>query len=298
MNIIPERLRKGDTIGLVAPAGPVIPEEIQPAIRMLRESGFGVIEGANLYKKQDYLAGSDEERLNDLHFMFLQDHVKAVFCVRGGYGTPRLLAKIDYDLIKKNPKIISGYSDITALMLAIHEVTGLVVFHGQMARGVTDAEDKNINSLLDLLSSDVNRNIGLNEEQVLRGGKGSGKILGGNLSLISSLAGTPYLPSLNGNILLIEDRGEPLYRIDRMLTQLKLNGMLDNPGGVIIGNFIDCGDILDINRLIVSFIPDDCPVYSGFPIGHGDENRAIPIGAEAVLDNDELSLSFNQACVK
>ncbi|MFC1838895.1 LD-carboxypeptidase [Thermodesulfobacteriota bacterium] len=298
MNIIPERLRQGDTIGLVAPAGPVTPEEIQPTIRMLKDRGFSVMEGANLYKNQEYLAGSDEERLHDLHFMFHQDHVKALFCVRGGYGTPRLLEKIDYDLIKKNPRIIAGYSDITALMLAIHKVTGLVVFHGQMARGVTDVEDRNINSLLELLSSDGNIKIELNVEHVLRGGKARGKLLGGNLSLISSLAGTPYLPSLNGNILLIEDRGEPLYRIDRMLTQLKLNGLLDNPGGVIIGNFIDCGDILDINRLVISFIPDGCPVYSGFPIGHGDENRAIPIGAGAVLDTDELSLSFTRACVK
>jgi muramoyltetrapeptide carboxypeptidase len=265
---------------------------------MLKERGFGVMEGANLYKKQDYLAGSDEERLNDLHFMFLQDHVKAIFCARGGYGTSRLLEKIDYDLIKKNPKIIAGYSDITALMLAIHKITGLVVFHGQMARGVTDAEDRNINSLLELLSSDSNLKIELDKEHVLRGGKARGKLLAGNLSLISSLAGTPYLPSLNGNILLIEDRGEPLYRIDRMLTQLKLNGLLDKAGGVIIGNFIDCGDILDINRLILSFMPDGCPVYSGFPIGHGDENRAVPIGAEAVLDIDELSLSFARACVK
>lgn len=298
MNIIPERLRKGDTIGLVAPAGPVTPEEIQPTIRLLEERGFSVVEGENLYKRQDYLAGSDEERLNDLHFMFNQDHIKALFCARGGYGTPRLLEKIDYGLIKKNPKIIAGYSDITALMLAIHEVTGLVVFHGQMARGVKDVQDGNINSLMELLSSEGNIKIKLNEEQIINGGKARGKLLGGNLSLISSLAGTPYLPSLDGNILLIEDRGESLYRVDRMLTQLKLNGMLDNPGGIIIGNFIDCGDVLDINRLVVSFIPDDCPVYSGFPIGHGDENLAIPMGLEAVLDMDELSLSFPQACVK
>jgi muramoyltetrapeptide carboxypeptidase len=257
-----------------------------------------VVEGANLYKKQGYLAGSDEERLNDFHSMFLQDHIKAVFCARGGYGTPRLLKKIEYDLIKKNPKIIAGYSDITALMLAVHEVTGLVVFHGQMARGVTDVEDRNIKSLLELLSSEGNIKIELNEEKIVSRGKARGKLLGGNLSLISSLVGTSYLPSLDGNILLIEERGEPLYRIDRMLTQLKLNGMLDNPGGVIIGNFIDCGDILDINSLVVSFIPDGCPVYSGFPLGHGDENRAIPIGAEAVLDIDKLSLSFTQACVK
>lgn len=224
--------------------------------------------------------------------------LKPFFCARGGYGTPRLLEKIDYDLIKKNPKIIAGYSDITALMLAIHEITGLVVFHGQMARGVTDVEDGNINSLLELLSSEGNIKIKLNEEQIINGGKARGKLLGGNLSLISSLAGTPYLPSLDGNILLIEDRGEPLYRVDRMLTQLKLNGVLDNPGGVIIGNFLDCGDILDINSLVVSVMPDDCPVYSGFPIGHGDENLAIPMGLEAVLDMDELSLSFTQACVK
>jgi len=297
LTIIPKRLKQGDTIGLIAPAGPVIPEEIQPTIQILKDKGYRVIESAHLYKRQGYLAGSDEERLLDLHFMFLQSDVKAVFCARGGYGTPRLLEKIDYDLIKKNPKIIVGYSDITALMLAIYQITGLVVYHGPMARGVTDVDDKNVSGLLDLLSHNGEIKIDLNEENILRGGKAKGRLLGGNLSLISSLAGTPYLPSFNDNILLIEDRGESLYRIDRMLTQLKLNGLFDNLGGVIIGDFVDCGKISDINNLIIDLIPGNCPVYTGFPVGHGDENRALPMGMEAVLDMDELSLSFTEACV-
>lgn len=298
MNIIPERLLQGDLIGVIAPAGPVTPPEIQPAIQILRERGYKVLEGPHLYRRQGYLAGSDEDRLDDLHLMFRHGEVKAVLCARGGYGTPRLLEKIDYDLIRQNPRILIGYSDITALLLAVYHRTGLVVYHGPMAKGMAAASQDNIDLLLGLLSSGSNTGFELDQRNVLRGGKARGRMLGGNLSMLASLAGTSFLPSFKSRIMLIEERGEPLYRIDRMLTQLRLSGVLDGLEAVIAGNFIDCGDIMDVNNLIIDLIPGACPVYSGFPIGHGDDNRVLPLGVEAVLDTEGLYLSITEACVK
>lgn len=285
-------LRKGDIIGIIAPASPVTNEETQPAIQIIKQQGYTVLEGDHLYDTQGYLAGRDEDRLNDLHEMFRNNNIKAVLCARGGYGTPRLLDKVDYDLIKENPKLFIGYSDITALLLAIYHKTGLVVWHGPMLRGTEGRED-NISNLLNILSSGGVIKSGLTAENVLKKGKARGRLLGGNLSLISSLLGTPYMPSLEGVILFIEDKGEPLYRIDRMLTQLKLAGVLEGVRGLIAGEFKDCVDTQEINRLLFETVSRDCPVYTGFPAGHGKENHPLPFGVEAELDTESLTFNVN-----
>jgi muramoyltetrapeptide carboxypeptidase len=265
-------------------------DEIQPAINIIKQQGYTVIEGNHLYDAQGYLAGSDEDRLNDLHEMFHNNNVKAILCARGGYGTPRLLDKIDYDLIKENPKLFIGYSDVTAILLAVFHKTGLAVWHGPMLRSVEGRED-NLNKLLNLLSSGGKIHFGLNADNVTNNGKARGILLGGNLSLITGLIGTPFMPSFKDSILFLEDRGEPLYRIDRMVNQLKLSGALAGIKGLITGYFLDCGEIKEINNLFFKAIHQDCPVYTGFPAGHGRENHPIPFGVEAELDTE--SLLFN-----
>ena len=299
MNIKAPRLRREDRIGIIAPAGPVTQEHLQPEIDLLKTKGYSVTLSPYLYRKEQYLAGDDDLRLQDLHLMFQDKEIKAVLCARGGYGSLRLLDKIDYGLIKKNPKIIVGYSDITALLLAIYKKTGLITFHGPVVREFSGNRGTNLNSLFDLVSSSKHFELQLSGGEVLAEGTARGVLLGGNLSLITHLTGTPFMPSLAGAILFIEEKGEPLYRIDRMLTHLKLSGVIDHIAGLVAGQFVDCGEMEDINRLLIDIVPGDKkPVFSGLPVGHGNVNKTLPIGLEATLDTGRMCLSIADTCVE
>jgi muramoyltetrapeptide carboxypeptidase len=280
-------LKKGDAIGIIAPASPVTDDEISPAVRILEEAGYRVIKGSHLYDKNGYLAGTDQDRLTDLHDMFLDSDVKAVLCARGGYGTTRLLNNIDFDIIRKYPKPVAGYSDITALILSIYKMTGMIVWHGPMLRGITGSK-RYLKTLLKQMSADGGMDIRLSKDNVLKEGKARGILLGGNLSMVCALIGTPYIPSFEGSIFFIEERGEPLYRIDRMLTQLSLSGLLRGVKGIISGNFQDCGEPDSIDTLLLETFSYEIPVYRGFPAGHGSKNRPLPMGAEAEIDTESL----------
>jgi muramoyltetrapeptide carboxypeptidase len=296
--IKPPRLEPGDTIGVIAPAGPVSREEIQPTIDALKAKGYHVIEGPNLFSKKGYLAGLDEARLDDIHAMFSDSSVKAVFCARGGYGTIRILDKIDYNTISGNPKIIVGYSDITALLFAILRKAGMVTFHGPLMRDLAKDTQNNLDGLLNILSSRSALTIDFSKEMIINSGKARGMIIGGNLSIISSLIGTNFMPLMKGVILFIEDKGEPLYRIDRMLNHLKLSGLINNLSGLIAGDFVDCGDISDINRLLKDISAElKVPIVSGLTIGHGEKNLSIPIGLHGELDTERKRLFFPEAPV-
>ncbi len=296
--IKPPRLRPGDLIGIISPAGPVDESELQPDLELLRSSGLRIHVAPHVYDRHDYLAGDDEARLSDLHAMFLDREIKAIFCARGGYGTLRLLDKIDYDLIREHPKIIVGYSDITALLMAINKKTGLVTFHGPMVRGLSALHDSSRESLFKLISSNQPVSFSPMEGNSLILGRATGPLIGGNLSLICHLIGTPFLPSLDGSILFIEDRGEPLYRIDRMLTHLVLTGQLKGIAGLIGGEFIECGDNSAIDNLLNTLASDlDIPLITGFPVGHGPTNLALPFGIHAELDTDLMTLSLLESCV-
>ena len=298
MTIKPPRLQQGDAIGIIAPAGPVDREEIRPAIAFLKEKGYHILTSPNLYKKRGYLAGSDEARLGDLESMFLDKDVKAIFCARGGYGAIRLLDRIDYNIISKNPKIIAGYSDITALLFAIYKHTGLVTFHGPVLRDHARGCKRNLGYLIRFLSSKSPHIVDLSGGTVIARGRARGVVIGGNLSLICSLAGTPFMPKTKGAILFIEDKGEPLYRIDRMLSHLRLAGVIEGLSCLIAGSFTDCGDIKDINKLLKDVTTETgIPVISGLPVGHGRKNIAVPIGMHAELDTEEAGLSFLEPCV-
>jgi muramoyltetrapeptide carboxypeptidase len=231
--------------------------------------------------------------------MFRDSHIKAVFCARGGYGTTRLLGRIEYDLIRQNPKIIVGYSDITALLMAIQKRTGLITFHGPVVREFTSGHQGNYDSLISLLSSDKPLKLDLSKGDALIPGKATGPLMGGNLSLICHLIGTPFLPSLDGCILFVEERGEALYRIDRMLTHLKLSGQLSGLSGLVAGKFEECGDPSIINRLLMDVLSSlDIPIATGLEIGHGHKNVALPLGLPTELDTDRMTLSIREIAVE
>jgi len=272
---------------------------VKPGLDLLTSRGFRVREAAHLYDRHDYLAGHDEARLSDLHAMFLDSEVAAVFCARGGYGSLRLLERLDYDLIRQHPKIIVGYSDITALLMAVYKMTGLVVFHGPMVQGLCAISDSSLEGLFKILSSEEPVSFDLMGGTPLLTGSAEGPLLGGNLSLLCHLVGTRYLPSLKGAILFVEDRGEPLYRIDRMLTHLSLAGQLNTIAGLIAGEFVDCGDTSQTDRLLMATASKlDIPLVTGFPAGHGQNNLTLPLGMPAHLDTRRMTLSTAGACVK
>jgi muramoyltetrapeptide carboxypeptidase len=230
--------------------------------------------------------------------MFQNEEVKAIFCARGGYGTLRFLDKIDFGLIKKNPKVFVGYSDITALLLTLFRKTGLITFHGPVVRDLSRERSGNLKAFFNLVSLGKRLKLDLSEGRPLIYGKADGPLLGGNLSLISSLVGTPYIPSFRGALLFIEERGEPIYRLDRMLTQLKLSGVLSHIHGLLIGGFEDCGDRSTINHLILDRVHDlNIPVVSGVPVGHGLDNRPLPIGLQGTFDTETMTLTFAESSV-
>jgi len=294
----PRRFEAGAAIGVIAPAGPVRPSELQSGIGELESFGYQVVVSPHLYDVEGYLAGDDEARLEDLHAMFGNKAINAIICARGGYGVLRLLDKIDYAFIRENPKILVGYSDITALLLAIFKKSGLVTFHGPVVTDISKNEHRNLKFLLDMISLEKKTTFDLSGGRTLIPGKATGSLLGGNLSLISHLTGTPFMPSLKGGILFVEDRGEAPYRIDRMLTHLRLSGLLDDAEGIIAGQFEDCGDPTVIDNLLVDTCSDlNIPIFSGMPIGHGLTNLTLPIGLEASLDTETTTLSIMEAGV-
>ena len=294
----PGALGRGDRIGIIAPGGPVTRDELEAGMRFLESRGHSIVSGPHLYESKGYLAGDDEDRLEDLHGMFRNPGVKAVLCARGGYGTLRLLDKIDYPLIRRNPKIIAGYSDITALLLALYKMSGLVTFHGPMVKDLSTSDSRNMEYLLDLTGSPDPLERVLQGALCLRPGRAVGPLLGGNLSLLCHLIGTPYMPSLKGAILFIEDRGEPPYRIDRMLTHLRLSGLLQELAGLVTGQFEECGDASTINGLLEGATSGPgIPVVAGLPLGHGRTNLPLPVGLRASLDAERMTLSVSESCV-
>jgi muramoyltetrapeptide carboxypeptidase len=294
----PKRLRPGETIGIISPASS--PDDlirINNGVQYLEKLGYRVEVGKNVGLQTGYLAGSDQERLNDLHDMFRNKNVKAIFTVRGGYGSGRLLDKIDYKLIKNNPKIFVGYSDINALQMAFLVKTGLVTFAGPMVAVDFHEEVSNFTEEVFWRTITSEKKIGKlknpkNEKfYLLNKGKAQGRILGGNLSMLSSLMGTEYLPKLNGAILLLEDVNEAPYRIDRMLNQFRLAKVFKQISGIILGHFVDCCEAdpnkrtFSLNEVIIDYFQNlKLPVLYNVKHGHIKDNITIPYGTKCVLN--------------
>jgi muramoyltetrapeptide carboxypeptidase len=309
----PRRLSPGQTIGLVAPSSPPNePEHCRFAIEVLESLGFRVRPGAHLFDRDGYFAGADAGRAADLNAMFADDTVDAVWCVRGGYGASRILPMLDYDRMRRAPKALIGYSDITALHMAIHTQAGLVSFHGPVPwRAFTPYALGELRRVLCEAAAPVRlgapppfeRAEGRldrdNRVTTLVPGTARGPLLGGNLCLMAHLAGTPYAPDLRGAILFLEDVDEPYYRIDRFLTQLWLSGRLAGVAGVAFGKFTRCEPSASFvqNRVLEDILAERCralgvPAAAGLMIGHVDDQTTLPIGCLAELDADAGTLTL------
>jgi muramoyltetrapeptide carboxypeptidase len=301
--IRPRRLEVGDTIGLVAPANATfLSEELAIARETFEAFGLRVKIGRHLLDRYGYFAGRDEDRAADVNAAFADPEIDAVFALRGGWGSARLLPRLDYDLIRRHPKILMGYSDVTALLLAIHARTGLVTFHGPV--GVSTWTPFSVEHMAGvlfeadapLLSNPVELRDGIvqveDRIQTITPGRARGRLLGGNLTVLTAIIGSPYLPSWDGAILFLEDTGEQVYRIDRMLTQLALAGVLSRVAGVVFGRCTDCtpGDgygALTLDEVLADHVKTlRVPAFRGAMIGHIDRQFTIPVGAEAEIDAD------------
>jgi len=298
----PTALQPGDTIGIVTPGSPMLVERLEKGLDYLQQKGFHPLLGDHVYDSRGYLAGKDRDRARDLLAMFANPDVKAIFSSRGGYGTGRLLELLDYDLIARNPKIFLGYSDLTAIQLAIWKHTGLVTFSGpmvavEMGLGIDPFTETFLwKTLGPEVADDLFPGLEGKELHTLYPGKVRGTLLGGCLSVLVSLLGTPHLPDFTGTILILEDVGEEPYRIDRYLTQLRSAGILDRVAGVVLGEFLDCAakegqPTLSLEEIFADFFgPLRVPVVSGFPYGHGPQKFTVPMGVEVELDATDGSL--------
>jgi muramoyltetrapeptide carboxypeptidase len=297
--LVPPQVESGATVGVVAPSGPLDGESLRAGIRYLQQEGFRVVVGDNVSRRLGYLAGTDGERCHDLNAMLDAPNVRAVVFARGGYGAMRILHLVDYDAAKHDPKRLVGMSDITSLQLALYAKCRLVTFSGPMIGQISDGLDPLSQSwLLRSLREPVQGRSLIPENQqgmrILRAGRATGLLLGGCLSLVTALLGTSYCPDFFGAILFLEDVNEETYRIDRMLTQLKLCGALGSINGLVLGHFIGprSESILpDVERRALELIEDSpIPIISGYPHGHTLPNLTIPCGIPVELNTSPLSL--------
>jgi muramoyltetrapeptide carboxypeptidase len=315
--IKPPRLQPGDIVGLIAPASAAFePATIREGVETLQSLGFKVKIGKHIKEKYGYLAGSDEQRVTDLHQMFKDVEVKAIIALRGGYGSMRLLNLIDYNLVKKNPKIFLGYSDITSLNLAIYQKTGLVTFHGPVAissfskytqeyfwKVVSSTE-----SPCEIIQPDPGNPLRPTAHlNTIRPGKARGRLVGGNLTLFTALLGTPYEVDTRDAVLFLEETGEEPYDVDRMLTQLLLAGKLDHVAGVIFDRCPNCKPAdykpAFYNSFSLEEVLEDrlgqlsCPVLYGLNVGHEADKPTLPMGIKVTLDADRKAIIFEEAAV-
>ncbi len=313
--IKPLALEEGSTIALIAPGSPIGEDRVRVATENMLRLGLVVKEGRNIRAQRGYLAGTDEQRLADLHWAFSDPEIDGIWCLRGGYGCGRLLPNIDYDLIRRNPKPLIGYSDITALHLAIHRHTGLVTFHGPVASSEYP-ENTTANAKAVLWQGKKGHVVALPTEaeelpgpeyqpMVIAPGQAQGALTGGNLALLSALVGTEYGPTYRGKLVFIEDIGEQPYRIDRMLVQLFQGTDLAHAAGIVLGIFNDCqpksGGIPSLSleeTLRDNFSHLGIPVAYGFPFGHVPHNVTLPYGIEALLDTEEGTLTLLEGAVQ
>ncbi len=315
--IKPKALKPGATVGLITPSTEVIdPDRLALAEHTLKYFGLKSKAGKNLGKRSVDYKSSIQMRLDDLHEMFSDKTVDAIFAVRGGYGAGHLLDKIDYALIRKNPKIFLGYSDITALHLAIYKNAHLVTFHGPVAiSSFTDYTQTYFRKAL-FEKSPIGKMTNPIEENQLRpehhlrtvkGGKATAPIIGGNLSLVTQLMGTPFELDTRGKILFIEDVEEQAYSIDRMLTNLRLAGKLEQAAGIIFGECADCGprdfqpssaSPYSLGEVVNNILGDlKVPVLYGLTIGHTRDQLTLPLGLLATLDADNGTVEIKEAAV-
>nr|MBI1229863.1 LD-carboxypeptidase [Cytophagales bacterium] len=309
--LLPNAIKAGDVVGLISPSAATSERiQLQFAIEALEALGFRVKQGDNLANRRGHLAGTDQERASDLNAMFADPEVKAVICIRGGSGAARILPLIDYDLIRKNPKPLLGYSDITALHHAIYAKTGLITFHGPNGTGSWNSFNvTQFNKLFFEREQILYENERVEEDdlvikknriQTIYPGTASGELFGGNLTVLTALAGSPYIADFTDKILFLEDIGEEPYRIDRMMSTLMLMGALDKIKGFVFGQCTDCDPSSGYGNLTLDQIFDDyilplkIPAYRGAMIGHIPRQFILPMGAQVTLDADQGTIQLEE----
>ena len=307
----PKPLRRGDTIGLVGISGALREPEVNydRMMNAIDAMGYKVIVADSCREQYGYLSGTDESRAKGLNQMFRDDRVDAVVCMRGGYGVARMLDRVDFDAIRANPKIVLGYSDITALHTAIHEKCGLVTFHGPMpSTSWPTFDDFTRDSMVRALTSTKPLGLLSNPEGVrptcIVPGRCSGTLVGGNLTLIASACGTPYALDVTDKVLLLEDIGEYIYSLDSMLTQLRHAGMFEKCAGVVLGGFTNCTEeypnyalhLDDIIRDII--VPAGKPVLGNMSIGHMDTKITVPLGVQCKMDAEAGTLEITESALE
>lgn len=306
------KLKFGDTLGFIAPSGAVrTPGAIDRAVAEAQSMGFKVKLGESCGKKYGYLSGDDELRARDINNMFLDDEVDAVICIRGGYGTMRILDRLDYAAIAAHPKIFVGYSDITALHIAMLEKANLATFHAPMA--VSDGSDGPMDDytrdmmyrvLMNAAPAGELANPPAYEKATVNPGSCEGLLVGGNLTLITGTIGSPWQLDTTDRIIFIEDVGERTYCLDRMLTQMRLAGMFDKCAGVVFGDFADCPveypafgcTLEEIIRDVVA--PCGKPIFTGLRCGHCTPKMTLPFGVKCRMDADKCTLTVLESAVR
>lgn len=303
----PPALKPGDTIAISSPAGAIWDDpQVEKFISIIQELGFKVKTGETLKQKYGYFAGTDEFRAGEINNFFLDDEVKGIICMKGGWGCARILDKLNFEMIKNNPKVLMGFSDITSLLIAINAKTGLVTFHGPVG-----------NSGWNEFTTAYVKRILINKEAVeyaypetdsdkyysINKGNAKGILIGGNLTVVASMMGSDYLPNWKNKILFLEETGEEPYRIDRMLTQLKLSGVLGTISGLVFGKCVKCEaeepeKAFTLQQVLDQHIkPLGIPAFYGAMIGHIVNKYTVPIGINVEMDAASGILKLSEPAV-
>lgn len=292
----PKRLKSGDTLGIVAPASSFDREKFERGIAVIASMGFCVQIPDSLFLRDGYLAGSDQLRADGVNRMFRDSQIHGIICARGGFGSMRILPFLDIDTIRQNPKVFIGFSDISALLSVLMDQCQMVVFHGPTVTTLGDGDTLTRESFYSAICDEGVRDMRPEEPVVLSPGSANGMITGGNLTTLCHLLGTPFSPVFSGKILFLEDRNESAYRIDRMLSQMKMAGCFQGIVGVALGSFEGCGREEELHRIFNRTFRDmGIPVVAGFGIGHGRRNIVIPFGVAAELETEGARLRFFQS---
>ncbi|MEW6623384.1 MAG: LD-carboxypeptidase [Bacillota bacterium] len=317
MIIKPKALSEGDKVAIISPTSPADMEVVNKGEQRIRAMGLEPVMYPTCYTRYGYLSAADEKRAEDVNNAFADESIKGIICLRGGYGTMRILDLLDYDMIKKNPKVFLGFSDITGLHAAFNKICRMVTFHGPMAtssfakvKGTRVKFEKYTYESLrkNLFTNEAPGLVENPEGEVMKslvGGKAEGEIIGGNLSLLAATLGSPYEVDAKGKILFIEDVGEKIYRVDRMLTSLALAGKFRDCAGVILGTWIDCpqeqGDREESSDLTLEevfkdiIVPYNKPIIANFRAGHNFPQPTIAFGTRVIMDADKKEIIFTES---
>lgn len=295
MNTIPPPLAAGDAVGIAAPASPFDRAAFESGCRMVESLGFKPVFSKDVFASHSFFAGKDELRARRLNEFFADPGIRGIWTVRGGYGFLRILSLLDYSLIRANPKVIIGCSDISAGLNTIFRKCGISTVHGPMVTSLASADKATLSSVMALISGGRLPVLAAGGP-VIAPGKAGGPVMGGNLTTLCHMFGTPYEPDFKGAILFLEDIGEKPYRIDRMIFQMKLAGVFERIAGICLGTFVNCGNMGEIYHIFEDIFKDTgVPVLAGFQVGHCLPNLSFPIGLSALLDTDARKLTYTPA---